>query len=58
MNHFYLSRRTGFNGLRINAQTLVSLSPELLAQQPYILTYKMSQDNLELFFNSVRGAGK
>jgi hypothetical protein len=34
-----------------------SLLPKLLIEQPFILTYKMSQDHLELFFNAVRRAG-
>lgn len=31
--------------------------PELLQLQPYVLTYKFSQDHLELLFNSIRAAG-
>jgi hypothetical protein len=45
---------TGFVGA-IDALTV--MVPELLKHQEYILTYKFSQDHLELLFNGIRRAG-
>ena len=54
-------RKTGFQGFLINIVSLISLCKELLFSDPpqlnYILTYKLSQDHLELFFSAVRSAG-
>jgi len=32
--------------------------PELLQVQRYVLTYRFSQDHLELLFNSIRASGR
>ncbi|XP_014678689.1 PREDICTED: uncharacterized protein LOC106818507 [Priapulus caudatus] len=37
--------------------SVCGLSHDLLKQQRYFLTYKCSQDHLELFFNAIRRAG-
>ena len=37
--------------------SVMALTPVLLEMQRYVLTYKFSQDHLELFFNAVRRAG-
>lgn len=42
----------------INIQSLLQVVPTLLEAQSFILTYKFSQDHLELFFSAVRRAGK
>ncbi|CAF2108568.1 unnamed protein product, partial [Rotaria magnacalcarata] len=43
-------------GLIVNITSFSELLPQLLKVQKFILTYKFSQDHLELFFNAVRGA--
>lgn len=45
-------------GFIINIDTLMSMVPVLLEGQRYVLTYRFSQDHLELFFNSIRQAGR
>ncbi|XP_039678901.1 uncharacterized protein LOC120573306 isoform X2 [Perca fluviatilis] len=41
----------------INIDTLMLMIPELLQVQRYVLTYRFSQDHLELLFNSIRASG-
>lgn len=52
-------RNIGFIGLLINIDTIQRLIVEKLETNSwrYILTYKFSQDHLELFFNCIRRAG-
>ncbi|XP_041964775.1 uncharacterized protein LOC121723280 isoform X2 [Alosa sapidissima] len=44
-------------GFVINIDTLMSMVPVLLEGQRYVLTYRFSQDHLELLFNSIRASG-
>ncbi|XP_041864603.1 uncharacterized protein LOC121654496 [Melanotaenia boesemani] len=44
-------------GFVISIDTLMLMIPELLQVQRYVLTYRFSQDHLELLFNSIRAAG-
>ena len=44
-------------GIAVTAHSLIQLLPELLASQSYVLTYKFSQDHLELLFGCVRRMG-
>ena len=54
-------RKTGFLGFLICIHSVLGLAEDLvLAENPvlkYLLTYKMSQDHLELFFSAVRASG-
>ncbi|CAB4044834.1 Hypothetical predicted protein [Paramuricea clavata] len=54
-------RKTGFLGFLLCINAVVGLTKDLVnAQNPalkYLLTYKMSQDHLELFFSAVRACG-
>ena len=54
-------RKTGFLGFLFCIQSVVGLARELAtAENPmlkYLLTYKVSQDHLELFFSAVRACG-
>lgn len=45
-------------GFVINIDTLMVMIPELLQVQKYVLTYRFSQDHLELLFNSIRASGR
>ena len=45
-------------GFVINIDTLMSMVPVLLEGQRYVLTYRFSQDHLELLFNSIRASGR
>lgn len=51
-------KSTGFIGMIFCLKSLLSLSTELLKESSinYILSYKFSQDHIELFFNAVRRA--
>lgn len=53
-------RKTPYMGLKVDVETIKGLVEELIIKekQPYLLTYRLCQDNLELFFNSVRRAGR
>lgn len=53
-------RRTGFVGLIVCLKSLQSLYNELISKKliGFILSYKMSQDHLELFFSSIRARGE
>ena len=46
----------------VNIESLVAMARDLLSEADsifdYILTYKLSQDHLELFFNAVRRLGE
>jgi hypothetical protein len=54
-------RKTGFLGFLLCINAVVGLAEDLVnAENPvlkYLLTYKMSQDHLELFFSAVRASG-
>lgn len=53
------TRYTGFVGFLFCIQSFLDLSKELLTEQnplKYVLSYKFSQDHIELLFNSIRGA--
>lgn len=41
----------------INIDTMTQMIPKLLEDQQYVLTYRFSQDHLELLFNSIRASG-
>jgi len=47
----------GLIGYIVNIYSLIEMTPIVLNLQQYFLTYKFSQDHLELFFSAVRGAG-
>jgi len=51
-------RKTCIVGFLTNIESLIGLAEKLLPEQRYLLTYKLSQDHLELFFNSVRRSSK
>jgi len=52
-------RRTGFNGLIICLTSLGDLIDDVLKtnQLEFLLTYKISQDHLEMFFSAIRSCG-
>ena len=54
-------RKTGFLGFLLDIDAIVGLVGDLVnVENPvlrYLLTYKMSQDHLELFFSAVRASG-
>ena len=54
-------RKTGFLGFLLCVEAVHGLAEDLLSGEnpvlKYILTYKMSQDHLELFFGAVRASG-
>jgi hypothetical protein len=54
-------RKTGFLGFLLCINAAVGLTQDLVnAENPvlkYLLTYKMSQDHLQLFFSAVRACG-
>ncbi len=54
-------RKTGFLGFLLCAEAVQGLAKDLVSGEnlvlKYILTYKMSQDHLELFFGAVRASG-
>jgi len=54
-------RKTAFVGLVISINSVIGLATELLTRDvapfQYFLTYKLSQDHLELFFCKVRSRG-
>ena len=53
-------RKTGFIGFITNVDSLIYLYKSLIVPQPpalkYLLTYKLSQDHLELFFGKIRSS--
>ena len=54
-------RKTGFLGFLVCAEAVRGLAKDLVCEEnpvlKYLLTYKMSQDHLELFFGAVRASG-
>jgi len=54
-------RKTGFLGIIISSMSVKQIFEDVVVQNPrqfkYLLTYKLSQDHLELFFNAVRARG-
>jgi len=54
-------RKTGFLGIIISSMSVKQIFEDIVVQNPeqfkYLLTYKLSQDHLELFFNAVRARG-
>ncbi|KAK1878571.1 Transposable element P transposase, partial [Dissostichus eleginoides] len=54
---FFFCRYLSVIGFVINIDTLMLMIPELLQVQRYVLTYRVSQDHLELLFNSIRASG-
>lgn len=55
---FFFCRYLSVIGFVINIDTLMLMIPELLQVQRYVLTYRFSQDHLELLFNSIRASGR
>lgn len=55
---FFFFRYLSVIGFVINIDTLMLMIPELLQVQRYVLTYRFSQDHLELLFNSIRASGR
>ena len=56
-----LYRRVGFLGMMVNISSIIGVVTDLLNTDnhplQYVLTYKMSQDHLELLFNAIRKQG-
>ena len=54
-------RKTGFVGFLVATESVKLLLKELMerdeAPMNYLLTYKFSQDHLELFFGAIQSAG-
>ena len=54
-------RKTGFIGFLVAIKSLKAMYTDLVAPEPaplkFLLTYKMSQDHLELFYAAVRSSG-
>uniref|UniRef100_UPI00358F302D uncharacterized protein isoform X1 n=1 Tax=Myxine glutinosa TaxID=7769 RepID=UPI00358F302D len=55
---FRTKRYLSIMGFIINIETLSLMVPKLLHTQRYVLTYRFSQDHLELLFNSIRASGE
>ena len=55
------NRKTGFLGLIVSARSMLGIYDELVAlpssQRPFLLTYKVSQDHIELLFSVIRSKG-
>lgn len=53
------SRKTGFLGLIICLKTIENLIDDVLVtkQMDFLLTYKLSQDHIEMFFSAIRFKG-
>jgi hypothetical protein len=55
------NRRTGFLGFLVDIESLMSMFTKYIQSETpllkYILTYKISQDHLEIFFSAVRSRG-
>jgi len=55
----YSSRRyLSVLGFLVNIESLLGLVPEILQEQAFLCTYRLSQDHLELYFSSVRQQGE
>ena len=54
------NKGTGFVGLSFCIKCVIDLSHDLLFEMPhplrYVLTYRFSQDHIELLFNAIRGS--
>ncbi len=53
-------RKTTFIGFALSSYSILSVAKDLLYKEnpyKYVLTYKFSQDHLELFFNKIRQRG-
>jgi len=54
-------KKTGFLGIVISSMSVKQIFKDVIIQNPgqfkYLLTYKLSQDHLELFYNAVRARG-
>lgn len=53
-------RKTGFLGFIINMYSIESIVMKFVIEKKYVsylLTYKLSQDHLELFFSAIRSKG-
>jgi hypothetical protein len=52
-------RKTGFLGFLLDIGSIISLYNNIVQSGPlcYLLTYKMSQDHIELFFSAIRARG-
>ena len=50
-------RHLAVTGFVVTLDAVCELAPVLLDKQPHLLTYKFSQDHLELFFNAIRRSG-
>ncbi|KAL2099437.1 hypothetical protein ACEWY4_005917 [Coilia grayii] len=55
---FFNCRYLSVMGFVINIDTMMLMIPELLQVQQYVLTYRFSQDHLELLFNYIRASGR
>lgn len=57
----YARKKTGFLGFFININSVKEVFEQFVASEKaplkYLLTYKLSQDHLELFFSAVRSKG-
>jgi hypothetical protein len=55
------NRKTGFLGFLVDIESLMSMFTKYIQSETpllkYILTYKISQDHLEIFFSAVRSRG-
>jgi DNA transposase THAP9 len=55
------NRKTGFLGLIVSARSVIGIYDELtkrpFIQRPFLLTYKVSQDHIELLFSVIRSKG-
>lgn len=59
-NVLYSQRKTGFLGLIISISSAENLFNDVVKNNKYlnyILTYKLSQDHIELFFSAIRARG-
>lgn len=53
-------KKTGFLGVVISSISIIEVFNEVVVKNEhfnYLLTYKQSQDHIELFFNAVRARG-
>ena len=57
----FSSRKTGFIGFLVAIKSVQGIFLDWVEKESsplnYLLTYKLSQDHLEIFFNAVRSAG-
>jgi len=55
---FLVHMKTCIVSFLTNIGSLIGLAEKLLPEQRYLLTYKLSDDHLELLFNSERRSSK